>query len=118
MAQFMTRGGRLYWDKPKSFCQANDLPYGLWICEDGREVLFNRFYEPIWQRYGGTVSRADPNEWVPYATQQWFYDDGTSKQMRWQVGVGLLSEWGLAPPDWRANKRVKSPGYQVSHRRR
>jgi hypothetical protein len=26
------------------------LPYGSWTRADGREVLFNRHYQPIWQR--------------------------------------------------------------------
>jgi hypothetical protein len=42
------------------------LPYGIWICADGREVLFNRAYTPIWQRRPGqTAEPADPSERVP-----------------------------------------------------
>jgi hypothetical protein len=37
------------------------LPYGIWICADGREVLFNRAYSPIWQRSPGQLAEpADP----------------------------------------------------------
>jgi hypothetical protein len=40
-------------------------PYGIWRCADGREVLFNRQYWPILQRYpGGKPKPADPNEWI------------------------------------------------------
>lgn len=117
MAQFITRGGRLCWDKPKAFCRANDLPYGLWTCQGGREVLFNRFYEPIWQRQDGTISRVDPKEWVPWSTQKWFYDDGTPESGKWRAGAGVLSEWGIDIPDWRKNKPIKSLGDQVFRRR-
>jgi hypothetical protein len=53
------------------------LPYGKWICADGREVLFNREYRAIWQRYPGDAiaRRADIEEWVKYREQQWFFGD-------------------------------------------
>jgi hypothetical protein len=39
-------------------------PYGLWTCADGREVLFNRYYHPVYQRYPGQPAcPADPVEW-------------------------------------------------------
>jgi hypothetical protein len=33
------------------------LPYGKWVCADGREVLFNRDFQPIWERLAGGISR-------------------------------------------------------------
>ena len=56
------------------------LPYGLWVCADGREVIFNRFYDPIWQRIDGAVLAADPDEWVCWTSQQWFYSDGDTRK--------------------------------------
>ena len=56
------------------------LPYGVWTCADGREVIFNRFYTPIWQRLDGVVLAADPAEWVTWTTQRWFYVDGDTRQ--------------------------------------
>jgi len=54
------------------------LPYGLWTCADGRQVLFDRNYKPLFQRTpDGTVSVADPDEWVPFVAQAWFYQDST-----------------------------------------
>lgn len=55
------------------------LPYGIWTCADGREILFNRFYEPIWQRRPGeAIEEADRNEYVAEIRQErWFYKDGT-----------------------------------------
>lgn len=56
------------------------LPYGLWTCADGREILFNRRYTPIWQRHEGVVRPADPEEWIFWTTQGWFYNDGTPRR--------------------------------------
>ena len=69
--------GRECYDRPKDHLLRCWLPYGIWCCGDGREVLFNRFYEPVWQRSpGGETSRADPYEWVHWRRQDYFYDDG------------------------------------------
>lgn len=40
------------------------LPYGIWYCINGREVVFNREYQPIAQRVDGVVSYTDRNERV------------------------------------------------------
>lgn len=51
------------------------LPYGMWTCADGREVLFNREYCPIWQRYPGKpAEKADSDEWVSWVKQQYLFD--------------------------------------------
>jgi hypothetical protein len=55
-----------------------DLPYGKYICKNGREVIFNRGYSPIWEINNGVVSKANPDEWVEFIGQEWFYDDTTS----------------------------------------
>lgn len=81
-----------------------ELPYGLWTCADGREVLFNRWYSPIWQRMpGGPAEPADPGERIPYASQSWFYTDADPP---WQKKATLakceevLRGWGAPTPDW------------------
>ncbi len=59
------------------------LPYGRWVCFDGREVLFNRGYQPIMQRKDGACSYADRSEWVDHATietTQYFYNDVTTPE--------------------------------------
>lgn len=74
----ITRGGHQVYSSPAHFKMMNDLPYGIWTCEDGREVLFNRFYEPIWGcAQGAAPAEANPNEWVPWQKQEYFYDDST-----------------------------------------
>ena len=57
------------------------LPYGLWTCDDGRQIIFNRGYQPIWERPkndGSRAFQADPKEWVKFCSQQYFYSDRTS----------------------------------------
>jgi hypothetical protein len=76
----------------------DQLPYGIWLCADRREVLFNRHYKPIWQRtrvspqliwqqkkiYDGPrpqftdVEIANKDEWVDWDVQGWFYSDDSS----------------------------------------
>jgi hypothetical protein len=79
------------------------LPYGKWTCADGRKVLFNRDYTPILQRLpDGRVTPADPTEWVPWITQEWFYEDvprcwlkrGPSKRLLDRVNAAV-SDWNL-----------------------
>ena len=75
------------------------LPYGLWTCPDGRQVLFNRTYKPIYQRTAdGSVSPADLAERVPWASQSWLYNDGTSEYRKRLNAHQALKEWGLEAP--------------------
>lgn len=60
------------------------MPYGAWRCADGREVLFNRGYYPIFERRpGGEAMRADPDEWIEnIVLAVWFY--GAEDSCRYQ----------------------------------
>jgi hypothetical protein len=69
------------------------LPYGMYECKDGRQVLFDRHYAPICQRYPGQEpTLADPTEWVE-GVAKWFYNDSTPN--KWKVAVKVLEEWGM-----------------------
>jgi hypothetical protein len=73
-------------------------PYGFWVCDDGREVLFNRHYTPILQRYRGQPCwPADPNEWVKFEKQFWLYNDGTPPELVKARMNWLLAVWGMPP---------------------
>jgi hypothetical protein len=51
-----------------------ELPYGIWRCRGGREVLFNRCYQPIWQRQGDIIQPAErTNRITGITAQAWFY---------------------------------------------
>ena len=73
-------------------------PYGIWACADGRQVLFNRDYLPILERYPGQPCHAaNPREWVRWIKQNWLYNDGTPRE---QVAARIdfvLALWGLPP---------------------
>ena len=56
------------------------LPYGVWFCEDGREVLFNRLYLAMWERRNGIAKPADQSEWVTHVRSGWFYSDKDASQ--------------------------------------
>ena len=55
MTVHFTLGGKRWFGTEKGMLLHSWLPYGRWRCADGREVLFNRFYEPIWERTGRVV---------------------------------------------------------------
>jgi hypothetical protein len=72
-----TLSGKEHNSSPKWHLLHVHLPYGKWTCGDGREVLFNRFYEPMWERSPGQAAkRANPSERVPFVEQIWFFKDG------------------------------------------
>jgi hypothetical protein len=99
-------------------------PYGLWTCADGREVLFNRYYRPVYQRYPGQPAQtADPTEWVPHVSQQYFFNDGNAPVSYYNVPRrdwlpiisridAVLTSWGLNPLPPRPTKPPGSGGGQ------
>ncbi len=70
------------------------LPYGVWTCADGRQVLFNRGYKPLLQRKGGVVLKADQEEWVSFVDQKWFYTDANPP---WHSNHGPSKNSRLSP---------------------
>ena len=63
----------------KTDVYAIELPYGMYICKDGSEVLFNRGYEPILKRHAGVITYPKPHSWVDGVVDQVvFYNDGCS----------------------------------------
>jgi hypothetical protein len=73
------------------------LPYGFWLCVDGREVLFDRTYTPICQRYPGQpATMADPTEWVPWTHIENFYNDGTPETGKRRAAMTVLELWAMS----------------------
>jgi hypothetical protein len=69
------------------------LPYGKWTCKSGREVIFNREYQPILQRINGTLSYADRNEWVPdIVSAEYYYNDCSPP---WAIAASKFGEESL-----------------------
>lgn len=78
------------------------FPYGKWTCADGREVLFNRDYCPIWQRRPGQPARpAYPFEWVNNIVEcEMYFDDGSFRGIERGMFTikrlnAVLASWGL-----------------------
>ncbi len=98
--EHFTRSGKRVLCSTAYFNVRNDFPYGVWFCQGGRTVLFNRFYEPIWQRTGdGPVAEADAREWVEGIERQaWFYDDGFTERARRRVAKEALGAFQRGEP--------------------
>lgn len=55
------------------------IPYGRWTCGNGREVIFNREYQPIFSRINGVDSFADRVEVIKDIVKvEYFYGDHNS----------------------------------------
>jgi hypothetical protein len=82
---WITPSGREFRGSRREFLGWAALPYGRWDCDGGRVVLFNRFYEPIWERTAASeVRRADPAEWVKWRAQSWFYGNAEAPSSPWR----------------------------------
>jgi hypothetical protein len=92
------------------------VPYGIWTCRDGREVLFNRAYYPLYQR-----RPAQPAErikewcWVHWSTQDYFFDDSICHVPGgWEKAIvrinAVLKDWGLPPLGSRCAKKRSGGG--------
>jgi hypothetical protein len=101
MQKFVSRDGYEINCSRREFTRRNDYPYGKWTCATGREILFNRFYEPIWQRLpNGDPHQANANEWVPWIRQELLYraETHTEAESR-RIGAAVLASWGLPEPE-------------------
>lgn len=93
---FTSPSGRVISASQAEFQRNVFMPYGEWTCSSGRLVLFNRFYEPIWSRWNGLTTPADPREWVKgLAVQRWFYSEQDSERQKTEKAKAALQAWGL-----------------------
>ena len=77
------------------------LPYGKWVCTDGREVLFNRDYTPIWQRQANRAGDLiEPEADVDYDSRTFYFDDRSAPYYgndgTLANCLNILKEWGIA----------------------
>jgi hypothetical protein len=107
MKLYVSRNGSKLYTVASDFHRRNDYPYGKWTCADGREVLFNRFYEPIWHRLPGALFArpADAGEWVKgIEKHDYFYDDTVRDRDKLTRGRTALAAWGIDDPHPRKRK--------------
>lgn len=84
-----------------------NLPYGRWTCPNGRQVLFDRRYHPMWQRQpNGSVTPADPAERISFIHEEWFYEDATPELDKHRNALAALSAWGIPKPKSRPRKKI------------
>jgi hypothetical protein len=69
--------GKAFHGTAAEFYLHNNLPFGRWTLADGREVLFNSFEEPLWERRpGAEATAADPHAHVSKVVcAEQFYGD-------------------------------------------
>lgn len=78
------------------------LPYGKWKCADGREVLFNRDYCPIWERSSnGIVMPIEPDVYVHHDDSEFYFDDGNApyydnNSSTVKNCLSVLNDWGVS----------------------
>jgi hypothetical protein len=77
------------------------LPYGKWKCDDGREVLFNRDYCPIWEKSAdGSVAVIQPDVYVKHEMSEHYYNDRTApyydNKETFEDCLEVLRGWGVA----------------------
>lgn len=98
MPSYMRRNGAILIGSRDDFTQWC-MPYGWWVCAEGREVLFDRDYCPICQRMPGAApSMADPNERVRWVKQDWFYDDAKTGERKKAASLAALAAWDFVEP--------------------
>ena len=93
------------------------IPYGVMLCEDGREVMFDHDYAPMYQRYPGQLpTRADPKEEVNPRRSKWLYEPTTPPAQRKRLQDNALRQWGVyeqVMAEIKAMKPIK-PNYHQS----
>lgn len=95
------------------------IPYGLWICPDGWQLLHDRNYVPRWARPGdGSPAVPVPllpcsrGRWVAFVSRGWFFVGGscpslthrpTKKVERLALAHGerILDDFRSGRPVWR-----------------
>jgi hypothetical protein len=98
---------------PKSMEWRAICPYGRWVCQDGREVLFNRKYQPILERRPGSpVQPADPTEWVSgWKVQEHFFNDGSRGPQVLGAVNAVLKSWAYPRSSaYRRLRRIRRAG--------
>jgi hypothetical protein len=77
------------------------MPYGRWVCDNGRQVLFSRRFVPLWQYDGSALpTRADPRERIKRIVEtHFFYASGDTEAESRSAALAALQAWGLPAPD-------------------
>lgn len=112
-------------DRPSAHMPArgpnSHLPYGIWVCSDGTQLLFDRNYVPQWMRAGDDepavpvpLLPCGSGRWVNWQSRGYFFVDGEQaflsygkgrqgKAERLAVAHGerILADFCSCRPVWR-----------------
>lgn len=90
------------------------LPYGVWTCTDGREVLFDRRYDPIAERSpDAQPALLSPSLRISWLSHSWFYSDATPERDKARAALKVLADWGIRDPVVQRAKTL--PKHKLSH---
>lgn len=80
-----------------------ELPYGCWQTESGREIVFNRRYQPLWVRNpDGHIIAGDRTEWIYDITaKHYFYGAscGETEEQKLEAAIAAAQSWNVPVPD-------------------
>jgi hypothetical protein len=85
-----------YARQPRRF----SYPYGKWTAANGREVLFNRYYEPIYEKYPHEDTATTVKAWaiIPWTKQIFFFNDGNppwADKKTKELCCNILKSWNV-----------------------
>ena len=72
-------------------------PYVTWVDPDGREIMADRRYKPMWQRMPrGSATPATPSEWTQSTRHAYLWGPGpTTMRQSIAAGRAALRSWGV-----------------------
>jgi hypothetical protein len=87
---------------PRRVVEALAHPYGIWSCDDGTEIMFDRAYRPMWKRSpGDAASPMQGWERIKWQRQDYLFVGRIDRKL-WQQLV-------KAEADFVAGLEIKSP---------
>lgn len=78
-----------------------NLSYGKWKLNDGTEILFNRDYNPIWERsVTGEVKAIEPDTDINSDIVESYFDDRAAPYYQnsmktLELCLSILQDWGV-----------------------
>lgn len=100
MEECVTRFGRRVFATKRVFARCHEMAYGVATACNGEQVMFNRFYEPIWRRPHDRAPAlaATPDSMAIQGVYAFCYDDGHAEVEKVRRAAAVMTEWGLQSP--------------------
>lgn len=76
------------------------MPHGIWTLLDGRQVLFNEHFEPIWQRVPGKRPQpVPPRPSGKVVRTDFLYGGQHTSAAKFDAGAAVLRAWRIPVPE-------------------